>query len=106
MSQLEVEEGLRQGTSNERVAYSMDFAGFGVSTLASASVIAFDEADENDVTATVFPDNTPPTVSVSGAVATLPLLKALTKGHTYRIEVLGVEGTAYYEGYFRVECAK
>lgn len=103
MSKLEVIEGLREQTTSERIPYSVDFTNFGVTTLSSATCVAYDEVDESDVTSTVYPTAT---VTVSGAVATLSLLKSLTKGHTYRIEVLGIEGSNYYEGFFRVECAK
>lgn len=100
---LEVIEGIQEMSSSERIAYSVDFTDAGISTLASATAVAYDENDGNDVTSTVFPVNSP---STSGAVATLSLLRALAKGHTYRIEVLGVEGTEYKEAFFRVECTK
>jgi hypothetical protein len=103
MSKIEVIETGLEGTTSERKIYSVDFAGCGVSTLASATAAAYDEVDEDDVSATVFPTNSP---SVSSAVATLSPLRELTKGHTYRIEVLGVEGSSYHEAYFRVECVK
>jgi len=103
MSKLEVIEGIQETSTNERLSYSVDFTDVGVTTLASATAAAYDEVDNNDVTSVVFPTNSP---SVSGAVATLSLLRASTKGHIYRIEVLGVEGTAYKEVFFRVECSK
>ena len=102
-SKLEVIEGLQEQTSDERIPYSIDFSGYGASSLDSATAAAFDEGSEENVTTTVFPTNTP---SVSGAVATLSVLRALTKGHTYRIEVLAVESATYYEAYFRVYCSK
>jgi len=104
MSQFEVIEELLEGSTSELIPYTVDFTDVGVSTLDSATVAAYDELDESDVTSSVFP--VPPTVTVESAVATLTLLQTLTKGHTYRIEILGKEGSAYKEGFFRVFCSK
>lgn len=104
MSKLEVIEGLLEQSTSEIIPYSVDFTDVSVTTLTSASIVAYDEVDESVVTGTVFPVTT---VTVdSTAVATLSPLKLLTKGHTYRIEVLGREGDDYKEVYFRVECSK
>jgi len=103
LSKLEVIERLLEQSSSEHIVYSIDFTDCGMTTLDSATAVAYDENDENDVTSVVFPTNTP---SVSGAVATLSPLRALTKGHTYRIEVLAVESADYKEQFFRVACPK
>lgn len=110
MAKLEVIEGLLEQTSSERIGYTVDFTGYGAGTLDSATVVAYDEVDGSDVTSTggstgngVFPTAT---VGVDGAVATLSVLRDLVKGHTYRMEVLAIESTAYYETYFRVYCSK
>ena len=103
MSKLEVIEGLQEMSSSEVIAYSVNFADVGVTTLASATIAAYDENDENDVSATVLASVN---CTVATSVATLALLSALTKGHIYRIEVLGKESTAYKEVFFRVECSK
>jgi len=103
MSKLEVIEGICEQTTNERIAYSVDFTNCSMTTLDSATAAAYDEVDNDDVSSVVFPTNSP---SVSGAVATLSPLRNLTKGHTYRIEVLAVESGDYKEQFFRVFCSK
>ncbi len=100
MSALEVVGGkLYQGV-DERIAYSITTSNW-VSSPTSPSVKAYDEQDGSDVTSTVYPTNSP---SVSGDVISLSLLRALTLGHTYRIEVQFTVGTSIYEPYFKVEC--
>lgn len=100
MSILEVAEGLRFQTTDERRAYTITTTNV-VGSPTSPTVVAYDEQDDADVTSTVFPSNTP---SASGDVITLDLLRDLTQGHTYRIGVKWVVGTEYYERYFRVAC--
>jgi len=100
MSILEIQEGrLYQGTA-ERIAYAIDTSNVATSP-SSPSATAYDEQDETDVTTTVFPTGSP---SASGNVITLTLLRELTIGHTYRIEVSFNSGANVYEFYFIVEC--
>jgi hypothetical protein len=101
---FEVVEGLIEQSTNEKISWSIDFTGYGCSDLDSATATAYDESTETDVSETVFPTNSP---GVSDAVATCSPLRALTKGHTYRIEVVVIEDEDYYyESYFRVYCPK
>ena len=97
---LEVAEGLQFQTSDERLPYQITTTVL-VSGPTSPSVVAYDENDGTDVTSTVFPTNSP---SATGDVITLSLLRDLTIGHTYRIEVLFSVGTSRYECHFRIKC--
>jgi len=100
MAKLEVAEGLLECSSSERLPFTVDFADYGVTTLSSATVAVYDEADESGGGITAI------TATVATSIATLSLFRGATKGHTYRVEVLGVEGTSYYETYFRIACIK
>lgn len=107
MSILEVAEGLLYQTSDERLAYSITTTEW-VSSPTSSSVTAYDEASNTDVTSTggatgngVFPSGSP---SEDGDVINLPLLRDLTAGHTYRIEVQFTVSSNVWECYFRVKC--
>jgi hypothetical protein len=97
---LEVAEGLQYQTATEVIPYSVTTTAW-VSTPTAPVVAAFDEADESNVTTTVFPLNNP---SVNGDIINLSPLRALVKGHTYRIEVSWTVGSAVYECYFKVVC--
>ena len=97
---LEVAEGLQYQSATEIMPYTITTTVW-VSSPTSPTVKAYDEIDETDVTSTVFPTNNP---TVDGDVISLSPLRALTKGHTYRVEVSWVVGSATYECYFRVKC--
>jgi hypothetical protein len=97
---LEVSEGLQYQTSTEIIPYSVTTTNW-ISVPTLPVVACYDETDQTDVTATVFPVNVP---TVLGDVITLSPLKLLTKGHTYRVEVSWTVGVAKYECYFRVAC--
>ncbi len=100
---LEVVEGTQFQTSDERLAHSVTTTNW-VSSPTSPSVTAYDEsANDKVVTSTVYPSNSP---SVSGDTITLSLLRALTRGHTYRIEIQFTVGSNIYECFFRVKCTK
>ena len=101
-NQLEVAEGVRHQSSDEKLPYQITTTVL-VSGPTSPSVVAYDENDGTDVTSTVYPTNSP---SANGDVITLSLLRDLTIGHTYRIEVKFLVGTSIYECYFRVQCAR
>ena len=101
-STLEVLESLQYQGVDEIIAYSITTTKW-VSSPTSPTVVAYDESTMADVTTTVFPVNSP---SVSGDVISLSVLKSLTKGHTYRIEVKFVVGTSTYECHFRVKAVK
>ena len=102
-SSLEVKEGglHKQGTG-EKVPYSVTATRWG-SSPGSSAVVAYDLADWADVTTTLFPTNTP---TESGDKISLSLCQAVTKGHTYRIEVYFKIGTAEYETHFFVEAVR
>lgn len=99
----EVVEGIQEQTSDEKVAYSITTTPWG-STPSSISVVAYDENTNTNVTTTVYPTNSP---SAVGDVITLSLLRALTKGHSYRIEILFTDSTSNtWEAIFCVKCVK
>lgn len=98
----EVAEGLQYQTSDERLAHQITTTKW-VSDPTSPVVVAYDEEDESDVTSTVYPANSP---SVTGDVITLSLLRDLTAGRTYRIEVKFTVGSNIYECFFLVKCQR
>ena len=103
MSILECAEGLRYQTSDETRAYSITTTNL-VSSPTSPTAVVYDETlNGTDVTSTVMPSGTH---TVSGDVITLKPLTALTKKHTYRIEVKWTVGSNIFERFFRVEAAK
>ena len=99
---LEVAEGLQYQSSDERLPYQITTTNR-VSNPTSPSVVAYDENGGADVTSTVYPTNSP---SESGDVITLSLLRDLSVGHTYRIEVKFSVGSNVYECFFRVKCER
>ena len=99
---LEVAEGLQYQSSDERLPYQITTTNR-VSSPTSPTVVAYDETDESDVTSTVYPSNSP---SANGDVITLSLLRDLTKGRIYRIEVKFSVGSTIYECFFRVSCSR
>ena len=100
MSSLEVIEGIQQQSATEEIVYSITTTNWG-SAPTTPVVIAYDMDTGTDVTATVFPTNTP---TVAGDVITLSLLKALTRNRTYRIEVKFTSGGSIFECFFKVRC--
>lgn len=99
-NKLEVEEGTRYQSADEEKVYTITTTKL-VSNPTSPTAVAFDLTTGETVTSTVFPTNSP---SVSGDVITLSPLKSLSKGHTYRIEVLFTVGSSKHEGYIIVQC--
>ena len=99
---LEVAEGIRYQSSDERLPYQITTTVL-VSDPTSPTLVAYDENDGADVTSTVYPTNSP---SATGDVITLSLLRDLTVGHTYRIEVQFLVGSSIYECFFRVKCER
>lgn len=98
----EVKEGRQNQGAEERIAYTLTTTPWG-STPTGISAKAFDVTGgkRTDVTSTVFPTNTP---SASGDIITLSLLRALTPGHSYRIEVQFTVAGNLFEPYFFVDC--
>ena len=100
---LEVAEGAQFQTTNEELCYTITTTNW-ASTPTSISAVAYDETDDDeDVTTTVFPTNSP---SKSGDVITLSPLKTLTVNHVYRIEVKFTAGGSIWECYFKVMCTR
>lgn len=94
-----LEQDLSQGL-DEEIIYSFSSTPWG-SSPTSIAAKAFDVTNDNrtDVTATVLPAGS---ASAAGDVISLPVLKALTYGHIYRIEVLFTSGGNKYEPFFFV----
>lgn len=103
MSVLEVTEGMQRQTTTEILVYKITTTNW-VSSPTSPVVVVYDTTDaDTDVTSTVMPTNSP---TAALDVITLSPLRALTKGHIYRVEVSFVVGSSTYEFYFRVLCEK
>ena len=81
----EVKEGVRYVLPTEKKAFSITTTPVG-STPTSISVLAYDELDDEDVTSTVYPTNSP---TADGDVITLSLFRGdeATEGHKYRVHV-------------------
>lgn len=94
-------EGTQRQGADERVAYSIDTSTWGgtpTNVTATVKTINLDDTF-TDVTATVMPTNSP---SVAGDIITLSLLRGLTAGVRYRVEVQFTSGGNLYEPYFVV----
>jgi hypothetical protein len=100
MVSLEVTQGLQNQTTDEQIVYSITTTNWG-SDPSSVSVKAYNVSGNADVTAAVFPTNSP---SVADDVITLSPLKSLVKGNTYRIEIKFTSGDNIFECYFLVQC--
>lgn len=95
-----VESPLEQG-ADEEIIYTITTTNW-VSSPTNTSVKAYDTTqDDEDVTTTVFPTNTPTEAS---DVITLSELKSLTINHSYRIEVKFAVGGQVFENYGIVNC--
>lgn len=92
---------LSQG-NDEQIAYELTTTAWG-SSPTNVEVKGYDITDgaRTDVTATIIPG----TPTVAGDVISLPALKSLTAGKTYRIEVKFTAGGNVWEPFFVVEAA-
>ena len=91
------ESPLEQGV-DEQISYTLTTTPWGSAPVAVA-VKAYDTTTSfADVSATVLSG----AASVGGDVITLPLLKSLTLGHTYRVEVKFTVNGNIMEAYFEV----
>ncbi len=97
---LEISEGVQFQSADEELAYRITTTNW-ASTPSNPSFAAYDLTTGGTVTSTVFPSGT---ASLNGDIITLPSLKSLSKGHTYRIEVKFTAGGSIWETYFRVKC--
>lgn len=96
---VEVAEGLLEQTSDEKVAYKITTTNL-ISNPTSPTVVAYDVATNEDVTA----DVGALTASASGDDITTSLVQSLKVGRTYRIEVKFSVGSIVREGYIRIYC--
>ena len=96
---LEVAEGIQIQGPDESLAYSITTTSW-ASSPTNPAVVVYDEG-ATDVTSTVMPTNSP---SVSGDVISLSLLKSLTSGKEYRVEVKFTVGSNVWECFFLVRC--
>jgi len=98
----EVSEGTQYQSPDEQLVYSITTTPWG-STPDPVVIAAYDEYTNTDVTSTVIPGDE----SVTGDVITLPALKALTLGHSYRIDVKFTDDDSnVWECYFIVKCVE
>jgi len=96
----EVAEGRQIQGVDEQIAYSITTTNWGASPT-TVSVVVKDETDAlKDVTSMVMSTGSP---TVAGDVISLPILKSLTNGHIYRVEVKFTSGGNVYECFFYVD---
>lgn len=98
MTTRKVGSTLYQG-NDEEIVYSLTTTAWG-STPTSVSVKAYEISTgaRTDVSSTVLSG----TASVNGDIITLPVLKSLTAGNVYRVEVKFTSGSNVYEPYFDI----
>ena len=92
MSVLEIAEGKLYQGIDEEVPYNITTTPW-LSSPTGPTVVVYDEQDESDVTSSVGAI----TATTSGDVITMSVLKSLTLGHSYRIEVKFTVGSGIYE---------
>lgn len=92
----EVIEGVQVQGVDEQIAYQLTTTPWGASPTSVAVVVK--TADGADVTATV----TSGAASVVGDVITLPVIKSLTAGLVYRVEVKFTVSGNVLECFFRI----
>ena len=101
MPELEVSEGLQHQASGEQIIYTLDVGNYpGSGSPTSITVTVYNLSSGTDVTATV----TSGSASVSGTVITLPTLKSLSAGTTYRVQVKFTRSGSIFEPHFNVKC--
>lgn len=96
----EVLEGLQPQGKDEVIVYTVTVS---PAPTAVNGVTVTDEKTDLDVTATVMPTGSP---SYAGSVITLPPLRSLTEGRTYRVELQYTSGVNTLEPFFRVLCER
>lgn len=100
-SSREIRQGLQYQGEDEEIVYTITTTAWGSSPSAVSVAVKDERAGFADVTSTVMPTGSP---TVAGDVITLPTMKALTRGRTYRVEVRFTSGANVLEPYFRVLC--
>jgi len=96
---LEVTEGTQEQTSGEAIVWAINTTNF-ATTPAGPTVKAVRLDTGDDVTSLVFPTGS---AVANSAVITLPALRNLKPGKTYRIQVKFTSGGNTYEPYFQVK---
>lgn len=98
----EVEQGPQSHTTSEELAYKIDVVDWVASPASPVVDRVMDLTTLTDVKATVMPSGLP---TVAGAVITLPVLKSLTAGKSYRVEVTFTDGgNNKFEAIVFIEC--
>ena len=94
----EVREGRMPQGVDEQIAYRITTTPWGTSPSSPAVVAKDRSAADSDVSATVLSGSP----SVAGDVVTTPLVRSLTEGHLYRIEVRFTCSGNVFEAWFEV----
>lgn len=103
MSIREVVEGKQTQGEDEEIAYTVNTQPVGGSPVVNRIQVKDKTQNWKDVTEVTMPD---PTSSVAGHVITLPVLKALTRDHGYRVEVLFQSAGQVLECYVDVDAER
>ena len=99
---LQVVEGLQLQSEGESITFTLDVSNYPGSSAPTGPVATvFDVSDDSDVTSTVMPAGT---ATVSSNIITWKPLTLLTKGTTYRVEMLFVRDGNTFEPYFNIRC--
>ena len=93
----EVVQGVQMQGGDEQIVYTIDTANWGGTPTSPA--VEVKDGDGTNVKSTVMPTGSP---SVASDIITLPILKLLTAGVTYRVEVKFTTGGNVLECYFKV----
>jgi len=92
---------LRVQGAGETIIYVLDVSSRAISPTTPSVTKVVDLETGSDVKATVMPTGT---ASVSGNNVTLPALKSLTVGRTYRVHFTYVKGSETFESTIVVRC--
>lgn len=101
VSRAIIEDVQKQGV-DEEIVYTITTTPWG-SSPTSPSAVVKDLSDDSDVTSTVMPAGS---ASAAGDVITLPVLKSLTAGSRYRVEVKFTVSGNVLECWFEVRGEK
>jgi hypothetical protein len=96
MASREVAEGRQHQGEDEIITYKIDITQWD-SSPTTPQVVVKRVSDNANVTSTVMPTGS---ASVSGNIITLPAVRNLVNGETYRIEVKFTASGNTYETYF------
>jgi hypothetical protein len=103
MSVIEIAEGLQIQNAGESIAWIIDVANWSSAPTSPLVNGVIDRSTNRDVEATVMPSGS---ASVDGTLIQLPLLTALTPGHTYNVFVQFTDGDETKEAKLVVRCEK